>query len=317
MASVDPHLMSACDVSINVDATLLTQLEHVQKMFIRRLLGVAKRSPVATLFSETGMWPIKYRRIMLALRYWQYALSLPNDHLLSYAFADSMTLARTRKASWIGDLARVCAALPHPVRIDLLRRWSPVDIDNVIAAIEKSCLRDIDSFLASSAKTPLLRHRSDCTPLDYDVPLQKARVSSFRSYLNLVPIPAHRKAVVRLLTSSHTLAIEVYRWSGRRRPPIPRAQRLRRYCQTEVEDEIHVLLYCDALESLQDLRREFFSNIFALSACTLVTALRLAPSGLDIVRTFVDADDAGILCCFAKYVYDISHVYNEAPLYCP
>ncbi|SJL14720.1 uncharacterized protein ARMOST_18187 [Armillaria ostoyae] len=105
-------------------------------MFIRRLLSVAKRSPVDTLFSEAGMWPIKYRRIMLALRYWQYALSLPNDHFLSYAFADSMTLARIRKASWIADLARVCAALPHPVRIDLSRHWSPVDIDNVITAVE-------------------------------------------------------------------------------------------------------------------------------------------------------------------------------------
>ncbi|SJL14721.1 uncharacterized protein ARMOST_18188 [Armillaria ostoyae] len=186
----------------------------------------------------------------------------------------------------------------------------------LLTGVEQSCLRDIDSFLASSAKTPFLRHRSDCTTLDHDVPLQRAAVSSFHSYLK-VPIPAHRKAVVRLLTSSHTLAIDVFRWSERRRPPIPRAQRLCPYCQTEVEDEVHVLLYCDAVQSLQDLRREFFSNIFAVSACTLLAALRLAPSGLDVVRTFVDADDEGVLCRFAKYVYDIFHIFNEAPLYCP
>ncbi len=81
MATVDPHLMSACDISIDIDATLLTQLERIQKLFIRRLLGVANHSPVALLFSETGMWPVKYRRIILALRYWQYALSLPEDHI--------------------------------------------------------------------------------------------------------------------------------------------------------------------------------------------------------------------------------------------
>ncbi|KAK0216990.1 hypothetical protein IW262DRAFT_162223 [Armillaria fumosa] len=67
--------MSACDVSVDIDPTLLMQLEPIQKLFLRRLLGIAKWSPVAPLFSETGMWPIKYRRIMLALRYWQYALT--------------------------------------------------------------------------------------------------------------------------------------------------------------------------------------------------------------------------------------------------
>ena len=39
---VDPHLMSACDVSIDIDPASLAELEHVQKTFIRRLLGIAK-----------------------------------------------------------------------------------------------------------------------------------------------------------------------------------------------------------------------------------------------------------------------------------
>ncbi len=48
-----------------------------------------------------------------------------------------------------------------------------------------------------------LRHRSEPQTERYN---NSARVASFRSYLN-VPIAEHRKALVRLLTSLHTLAM--------------------------------------------------------------------------------------------------------------
>ncbi|PBK90239.1 hypothetical protein ARMGADRAFT_1083106 [Armillaria gallica] len=115
---------SACDVSIDVDRASLAELEKVQKTFIRRLLGIAKHSPVAMLFSETGMWPVKYRRLMLALRYWQYALSLSNDHFLAYAVKDATELAMVAKPSWISDLVNALHLLPHPVSLDL----SPLEI---------------------------------------------------------------------------------------------------------------------------------------------------------------------------------------------
>ncbi|PBK64087.1 hypothetical protein ARMSODRAFT_845933, partial [Armillaria solidipes] len=88
------------------NATLLAQLERIQKLFICRLLGVANCSPVVLLFLETGMWPVKYRRITSTLRYLQYALILVNDHFLSYNMADSFTLATARRASWVAYLAR-------------------------------------------------------------------------------------------------------------------------------------------------------------------------------------------------------------------
>ncbi|SJL18114.1 uncharacterized protein ARMOST_21686 [Armillaria ostoyae] len=71
------HSMSACHISINIDAVLLAQLQCILKLFI-----------------QTGMWPVKYRRIILVLRYWEYALSLPVDHFLSYAIAESLALAK-------------------------------------------------------------------------------------------------------------------------------------------------------------------------------------------------------------------------------
>ncbi|PBK62242.1 hypothetical protein ARMSODRAFT_1024997 [Armillaria solidipes] len=297
MATVDPHLMSACDVSIDIDATLLTQLERIQKLFIRRLLGVANRSPVALLFSETGMWPVKYRRITLALRYWQYALSLPDNHFPSYAMADSFNLHR-------------------PVLIDLTRQWLPGDIDNVVTAVEQSCLLDIESFISESSKALLLHYRSHSRLETRTPAARNSPILSYRAYLN-VPIPAHRKALIRLLTSSHTLAVEVLRWAERRRPPVPRSERLCRFCRSEVEDEAHVLLYCNGSRTLEDLRSQFFQTIFHLADRQFRIDLCSAASGYEIIHILLGADKNEIVGALAKYVFDVFRIFSSVPLYCP
>ncbi|PBK87987.1 hypothetical protein ARMGADRAFT_937995, partial [Armillaria gallica] len=199
------------------------------------------------LFSEMGMWPVKYRRIILALRYWQYALTLPEDHFLSITMVESLTLAHAKKSSWISNLAHVLHLLHRPVSMDLSRQWLPSDIDNLITAVEQSCLMDIDAFIAVSSKALLLRYRS----LHQTDPssTRKTPMASSCSYLN-VPIFAHKKALVRLLTSSHTLAIEVLRWSDRHCPPVPCSQHLCRFYLSEVEDEAHALWYCNGSQSL-------------------------------------------------------------------
>ncbi|KAJ7183924.1 hypothetical protein C8R46DRAFT_826841, partial [Mycena filopes] len=68
MARVDPYLIAGCEICIDVDGKGLKLLEAVQHMFLRRMLGVGARSMLVVLFSETGIWPIKYRRVYLALK---------------------------------------------------------------------------------------------------------------------------------------------------------------------------------------------------------------------------------------------------------
>ncbi|PBK64068.1 hypothetical protein ARMSODRAFT_962559 [Armillaria solidipes] len=285
MATVDLHPMSACDISIDIDATLLTQLERIQKLFIRRLLGVANRSPVALLFSETGMWPVKYRRIILALRYWQYALSSRRS-LFVHRYG-RVSHPRPCQEIILDLRPRPCPASPASLRINgLSRQWLPSDIDNLITAVEQSGLVDIDSFIAASSKALLLRYRS----LHRTDPssARETPVVSFHSYLN-VPIPAHRKALVRLLTSSHTLAVEVLRRAERRHPPVPRSQHLCRFCLSEVEDETHALWYCDGSQSLDDLRADFFKSVFLIATSHFADLLTSAASGFEVIHVLLGA----------------------------
>ncbi|SJL17056.1 uncharacterized protein ARMOST_20597 [Armillaria ostoyae] len=286
-------LHDPCDVSIDIDSGSLAELERVQKTFIRRLLGIAKRSPVAMLFPETGMWPVKFRRLTLALR------------------ADAITLANHRKPSWMSDLHNALYRLRRPITI-LSRPWSPVDVDNIVDVVEQAYLKDIETFIGSSPKAPLLHHRASCR--SQNAYSQKSVMASFRPYL-LAPVPAHRKALVRLLTSSHTLAVEVLRWAERRRPPVPHDQRLCRCCQVDVEDEAHVLLYCTGCNDLEALREQFFRKVFRIAPLALISSLQSASSGVEVIRLLIEGNDADVLCSFAKFVFHILRIFQRLPVF--
>lgn len=68
VACVDPHLISGADVIVDVDPVALAELEKVQKTFLRRLMGLGSFSMCAPLFTELGLLPIRYRRLILMIR---------------------------------------------------------------------------------------------------------------------------------------------------------------------------------------------------------------------------------------------------------
>lgn len=64
---VDPHLISGCEVALDVRMAPLVQLSSVQHIYLRRILGLNPRAISAVLFTETGLW--------LAIRYWRCVTS--------------------------------------------------------------------------------------------------------------------------------------------------------------------------------------------------------------------------------------------------
>ena len=101
----------------------------------------------------------------------------------------------------------------------------------------------------SSRRLELLLHRS----------VTKTR--TLRPYLKVL-IPAHRKALTRLLLSDHTLAVETLRRGERYRRRVERRdERLCRFCHSAVEDEGHALLVCEGDAELVRLRQELVDNL--------------------------------------------------------
>jgi hypothetical protein len=77
-----------------------------------------------------------------------------------------------------------------------------------------------------------------------------------RHYLTMVKTQKHREALTSVLLSAHLLAVEVSRYVDHRYQPVPRSDRLCRFCKAEVETPEHTLIRCNSLESLVNLRGE-------------------------------------------------------------
>ncbi|KAJ7440678.1 hypothetical protein FB451DRAFT_1415048 [Mycena latifolia] len=92
MACIDPHLVSGADIVVDVDDKALAYLEKVQNAFLRRLLGLGAYSMRAPLFTELGLVPLRYRRLISAIRYLGYLVSLLDTHYAHAALRDSYGL---------------------------------------------------------------------------------------------------------------------------------------------------------------------------------------------------------------------------------
>ena len=110
-ALVDPHLTHGADVCIDVAQTHLSKLECIQHYFVRRLLGLPTNSLLVAFFTETGLLPLKFRRLLVALNYLKYLVNLPPSRLACKALEDSITLDRCSNHSWVRDLRTTIANL--------------------------------------------------------------------------------------------------------------------------------------------------------------------------------------------------------------
>ncbi|KAJ6524359.1 hypothetical protein B0H19DRAFT_843281, partial [Mycena capillaripes] len=83
----------------------------IQLKFLRRMLGLGARSMRAVSFSETGVWPIRYRRVYLALKNLCYWIELDHERPAWSALQESLGLARNKQIAWINDLRIVLSWL--------------------------------------------------------------------------------------------------------------------------------------------------------------------------------------------------------------
>ncbi|KAJ7301167.1 hypothetical protein DFH08DRAFT_666755, partial [Mycena albidolilacea] len=111
--------------------------------------------------------------------------------------------------------------------------------------------------LSLAERLPLIRGRLDRNGHGVFAPSPL----KLRLYLR-VPVPAHRKALIRLLLCSHMLGVdpEILRYQERDKPPVPRFARLCRFCHLAMESEAHALLGCST-PSLAAMRASLLRDI--------------------------------------------------------
>ncbi|KAJ6495470.1 hypothetical protein C8R45DRAFT_824268, partial [Mycena sanguinolenta] len=309
MALIDPHLTHGCEISLNVDLDLLKPLEDVQTEFLRRILGVNKRSMIAPLFTETGLIPLRFRRVILALTYLKYLVAVGDDRYVKAAACDSVLLSESGKASWAMDLRFMISKLPFTVVLPNLAAIAPTAIDGVIKSVNASLRVHLQWSIddPDSPKLYLLRGRLE--PEKDSPPAHKTL--QFRHYLNVVN-PKHRKALTQLLLSSHCLALERLHWVEFRRPIIPRDLRVCRFCKTEIESPEHALLECTAELELVQMREEFL--------CRMRNDLPGLPRPNSMPSTTFFTHMISYrqtISLMAKFAYEITQFFEATPIYVP
>ncbi|KAF8059047.1 hypothetical protein FPV67DRAFT_1521050 [Lyophyllum atratum] len=304
MARVDPYLTAGCEVVLDTVTSQRESLEKVQHYYVRRMLGIQARSMRAVLFSETGLMPIRYRRVLLALKYLLHILDLPLDRLVVRAMSESYHLALRGLGSWFTDMKTVLANLPVPVLWFLpdggLTRQG---VEELILRVERSAEEWIDNVISSSDKTRDLL--SDRLEMDGDRLVKK--VMTFRHYLR-VKAPSHRKALTHLVLSCHELAIERLRWSERRREPVPRQFRVCRFCKDGLEDAVHAVITCPH-GPLVILRQEFWTQVDVS-----LPGFRAKHSEPDVLLRALLAQRV-IVSLLAKLAYDVLQIFYAEPIY--
>ncbi|KAF6741047.1 hypothetical protein DFP72DRAFT_760277, partial [Ephemerocybe angulata] len=249
MALVDPHLTHGCEIIIDTGASAksLALLEGVFYYLLRRFLGLHARSFVSVLSSETGIIPLRYRRVFIALAFLLYLLRLPERHYARLAFRDSVDLLASGKSGWLSDLLHSLKSLPHPVHVP-----DPLNInEDTVLGIRVRVQASMASFITEEinriSSLYLLKDRLEPNERRGSPPTIVP--IKFRHYLSSVTYRKHRVALTKILTGCHDLAVERLKWSRTvtgERVTINRQERLCRYCKEKSESPEHAMLECNA-----------------------------------------------------------------------
>ena len=206
LAHVEPHLVFGCEAALHARQAALKALEDLQRTYLLRLLRLSAHWQIVPLFMETGIWPIRYRRVEHALRYAKY-LVVDGPILLRFALQEAVALAQRGAGSWWSDFQHAVAALPVPFYMDWWDGPTAANLDKAAKDVADSLAHRLWEEALGSTRFPLLRSRlRDNLGPHNDL----ATVAMWRPCLTAERAP-HQTAPARLITSKRPLAVEVLR----------------------------------------------------------------------------------------------------------
>ncbi len=244
LAHVDPHLTYGCEVDLDVDDSSYIQLENVQVSFLRRSLLLSRHSPRVILYTMMNIWPLRYRRALLALRYLEYVLSA-RPSLPYAALRSGFDLVQHARPSWWSDLCYVLRSLPSPVDINSRVFPTTQAVGKLVAALSDSLANYLISFVRSSPRMYVYNaiHGQHLPPRP-----TLSQLCGLPHYMALNR--DRRRALIKLVASEHPYAVQTLRHT---RPPVPRNWRVCRFCRRKdaVETEEHIIFGCSSPLLLQ------------------------------------------------------------------
>ncbi|KAF6752865.1 hypothetical protein DFP72DRAFT_814897, partial [Ephemerocybe angulata] len=303
MALVDPHLTHGADVLLDTVDAALRELEKVQLLYIRRMLGLNGRSRTFVLFTETGLLPLRSRRLSLAIRFVLYVLRSPGL-LVSSAYREMVSLDFAGHRTWVGQLREAVRKLPYACAMpDHNGLLSVERMEELLHDVVSGVGPWLQGLVDASPRLSLIHGR--CEP-DATGELTARVPMALRQYLR-VANPGPRRALTRVLLSEHKYATRMLRWTH------PGARCLCRFCGTESETVEHLWLWCRGSDSLSVARRRFMVNIWKSASVAERADLE---SKNDDAPTQLKALLSGRkwVAIAAEFAYDIERLVEKVPV---
>jgi hypothetical protein len=242
--------------------------------------------------------------VYLALRNLCYWLELDTDRPARNALEESLKLAWAKRISWVNDLQIVLSRHYVPVQLDIS---GPVDvplIEETMQLVKKSMETWIDDEIENSVHTKdLLAGRLE---LDSDTG-KLVKKSLDKSLYLRVKTPDHRLALMQMVLSSHSLAVEHRRWKERGKFIIPREWRKCQFCKDSIEDPVYAMFICDNVE----LNR--VSEVFLAELYTKVPEFQGAfNDGMSMFRAVLAKRE--VTPILTKVAFNVLRIYDATPM---
>ncbi|KAJ7213545.1 hypothetical protein GGX14DRAFT_360820 [Mycena pura] len=298
MARVDCHLIHGCEIPPDSEDMHVKHLCKVQINFLRQMLNIHRHSMIVPLFTETGIKPLQVCRLLLVLSHLMHWLGRSNDMYARAALNSSIELAANSKKSLPQELPFQCPIL-------VLMMFTTIgDIEDYSKLVHKLMLEWLQGEIDSSEKLYLLHDHRE--PQKDKGPAQV--ISCMRHYL-MVKTQKHQEAITSIKLSTHLLALEILRYVNHGNQPVPRSDRLCRFCRKEVESPEHALITYTSSDEVLQLRVIFLERLFTdlpdlqcqmaeLSITELLKAIIYPRSSITLV---------------AKFMYQVLEVFYAVP----
>lgn len=306
-ARMDPHLIYGCEIMPNEYKASIKELETVQRRFLRRMLGVSKRSMVMPLFSETGITPLECRQFIIVLVYLHYLVGRDTDKYVRGAFESSRELAKRGKTSWLKAVNGAAQKLPFECPAVDLDICDSRAVDAIKAAVVKNMNAWVLEQTEGLGKLYLIHGRREPRK-DSDKPPVRIALT-LRHYLE-VDVTDYERAITSVVLSTHKLALEKLRYRDHSRPKIPRGQRLCRMCGGAVESPEHVLIECQANQDIVALRTDY-RNGLARSEPGIVASWDRSDT-CQVLKSIIASRNATFFS--AKYMHRVLKIVYAIPL---
>ena len=238
---IKPILLYACEAwadsikHLNTENLLRkNKLETFQISVFKQILGVSRKTTNMSILLELGRYPININIQYQAIKYYLRFPTLNKDRLLYEAYENDKKLNSTgEQNTFITYITNIL----NNLGLSYIWRNQQDESDEVHETNNINILTRLTDIFSQS----ILDHINNTNSGKLKFLSTVKEIYGMENYLKIKSYQ-NRRALTKLRTSSHNLAIETGRWANTKRE-----ERLCKQCnENKIEDENHLLFECKA-----------------------------------------------------------------------